>query len=184
MNTPRCVAAMLVLAIASWAQQKASSALPAMVPEMQKLESAFVGDWKTTETMERSQFFPNGGGRSGIAHFRMGPGGYSLIGEGHSDGSAGKLEFMIVTWWDPSERLYQYFVCFNGATRPCRIRGTAHWEGNTFVNEYESSEGGKNAKWKDTFTDITANSFVLVAAMQLEDGSMKTMITTKNDRRR
>ena len=167
---------MLLLTTICLAQQKAP------IPEMQRLESAFVGDWKTTEIMERSQFFPNGGGRSGNAHFQMGPGGYSLIGEGKSDGSAGKLEFLIVMWWDPSEHLYQYFVCFNGASRPCRIRGTAHWEGKNFVNEYESSEGGKMTKWKDTFTDITANSFTLQAAMQMDDGSMKTMITTKNVR--
>jgi len=163
------------LALAAHAQQ-------ARIPEMKKLQDAFVGDWKTGETMERSSFFPTGGARAGIAHFRLGPGGYSLIGEGQSDGSAGKLEFMIVVWWDPAQHLYPYFVCFNGAERSCRIRGTAHWEGKDFVNEYESAAGGKTAKWRDTFTAFTPDSFTLVAARQMEDGSMKTIITTTNAR--
>ena len=169
-----CCAFIVVLTLASYAQQ-------APTPEMKRLQDAFVGDWKTAETMERSQFFPKGGARTGMGHFRLGPGGYSLIGEGQSDGSAGKLEFMIIVWWDPAQHLYPYFVCFNGA-RPCRIRGTAHWEGNDFVNDYESAEGGKNAKWRDTFTAFTPNSFTLVAARQMEDSSMKTIITTINTR--
>lgn len=172
----------VLLLTASWAQQKTHRSKPAqhaLIPEMQRLERTFVGNWKTIESMERSQTFPEGGARSGVVSFRLGPGGYSLIGEGHSDGSAGKLEFMIITWWDPSEHLYQYFVCFNGASRPCRNRGTAHWDGNKFVNEYESMEGGKMARWEDTFLDLTPDSFTLEAAMQMENGSMKPMITTK-----
>jgi hypothetical protein len=46
--------------------------------------------------MERSDFFPSGGGRTGHARFRLGSGGYTLVGEGSSDGSAGKLDYMIV----------------------------------------------------------------------------------------
>lgn len=186
MQLSRSLMVIVLLLTACSAQKKtllSNTTEHAPIPEMQKLESAFVGDWKTTESMERSQIFPNGGTRSGVASFRLGPGGFSLIGEGRSDGSAGKLEFMIIIWWDPSEHLYQYFVCFNSATRPCRMRGTAHWEGDKFVNEYESMEGGKLAKWEDTFLDFTPDSFTLVAT-QMENGSIKPMITTKWVRRK
>lgn len=172
----------LSLCLLAAAIPDAVCAQQAPIPEMKRLQDAFAGDWKTAETMERTSFFPNGGARAGIAHFRLGPGGYSLVGEGRSDGSAGKLEFMIIVWWDPAQHLYPYFVCFNYDRKPCRIRGTAHWEGNDFVNEYESAEGGKNAKWRDTFTAFKPDSFTLVAARQMEDGSMKTIITTTNTR--
>jgi hypothetical protein len=175
--------ATLTLAEAS-AQQPTPASEAAAIPEMKKLQDAFVGEWKTTETMERSEFFPKGGGREGIARFRLGAGGLTLIGEGHSDGSVGKLEYLILVWWDPAQGLYQYFTCFNDPRKPCQIRGTAHWEGNNFVNDYESTATGKRTKWRDTFTDITQNSFTLVAAMQMENGSMRTLITTRNVRQK
>ena len=35
------------------------------VPEMDRLTRALVGDWNTTEKMDRGEMFPNGGSRSG-----------------------------------------------------------------------------------------------------------------------
>ena len=40
------------------AQQTATPSPGAAGPEMAKLAKALAGDWKTTETMERSQFYP------------------------------------------------------------------------------------------------------------------------------
>ena len=31
------------------------------------------------------------------------------------------------------------------------MRGTAHWEGEKFVNDYEETIGGKETRWRDTF---------------------------------
>ncbi len=73
---------------------------------MNRLLKAFAGEWKTTESMER-EFFPNGGARQGTATFRLGTGGTTLIEEGSSDGSAGKLAFLIVFWWDKSAEVYR-----------------------------------------------------------------------------
>src|SRR5882724_2073343 len=122
------------------------------VPEMDRLAEVLVGDWNTTETMERGEFFPTGGARHGIVHVRLAAGGSTLIYEVHSDGSAGRLDGMLVIWWDEDTSLYRFFICFNNSTHPCKMRGTAHWEGESFVNDYEETTKGTTASWRDTFT--------------------------------
>ena len=47
---------------------KAAPDQKSLVPEMDRLAKALVGDWRTTETMERGEFFPNGGARHGVVH--------------------------------------------------------------------------------------------------------------------
>jgi hypothetical protein len=78
------------------AQHPATSpAAGAANAEMARLARALVGDWNTTEHMERSEFFPNGGERRGRAHIYLAAGGTTLVNEVHSDGSAGKW----TDWW-------------------------------------------------------------------------------------
>jgi outer membrane lipoprotein-sorting protein len=57
------------------------------------------------------------------------------------------------------------------------MRGTAHWEGNSFVNDYDVTTDGKKTPGRDTFT-FTPNSHTLVAAIDSGNGTMKTVITT------
>jgi hypothetical protein len=166
------------------AQQTHNTAPPSRsspVPEMDRLAKALVGDWNTTETMEQGEFF-SGGSRHGIVHVRLAAGGTTLIYEVHSDGSAGKLDGMLVIWWEKAANLYQVFVCFNNPNHPCEMRGTGRWEGDSFVNDYEETVKGKKAPWRDTIT-FTPTSHTLVAAMEGENGTMKTLITTKATRR-
>ena len=134
--------------------------------------------------MERSEFFPNGGRRSGNSRWRKTVGGTALTGEGHSDGSAGPLSYLITIWWDDSAKTYRFFTCFkDGQGSSCIVRGTARWEGGTFVNEYEELENGKPVKWRDVFTSLTPTSRRLVAARQSADGSFRTLITTRSVRK-
>jgi hypothetical protein len=149
---------------------------------MERLAKALVGDWNTTETMERGEVFPNGGSRRGLVHVRLAAGGTTLIYEVHSDGSAGKLDGMLVIWWDKAANLYRVFICFNNPNHPCEMRGTGHWEGDSFANDYEETVKGSKTPWRDTFT-FTPDSHTLVAAMELGNGRMETMITTKATRR-
>ena len=146
-------------------------------PEMERLAQGLAGDWNTTETMQQSSFFPNGGSRHGKAHVKLVAGGTTLIYEMHSDGSAGKLDGMLVIWWDKSTSLYQFFACFNDPAHPCRSRGTAHWEGETFVNDYDLTLDGRKTQWRDSFR-FTPSSHTLVAAMNQGDGKMRILITT------
>jgi hypothetical protein len=57
---------------------------------------AFVGYWRVEEAFAQSEFFPKGGSRTGRAHFTIGTGGTSLIEDYHSNGSAGRLDFLMV----------------------------------------------------------------------------------------
>jgi hypothetical protein len=149
---------------------------------MRRLAEALVGDWNTTETMERGESFPHGASRHGSVHVRLAAGGTTLIYEVHSDGSAGKLDGMLVIWWDKDSSIYRVFVCFNNPNHPCEMRGAAHWEGNSFVNDYEETVKGSKISWRDTFT-FAANSHTLVAGVKAADGAAQTQITTKATRR-
>ena len=150
-------------------------------PEMERLANALVGDWDTVETMERGQFFPNGGSREGTVHARLASGGYTLLYEVHSEGSAGKLDGFLTIWWDKGTKLYYVIACFNNPSGPCRMRGTAQWNGESFVNDYHSTVNGKDTQSRDTFT-FTPNSHTLVAALDTGNGTLKTVITTKASR--
>jgi hypothetical protein len=59
---------------------------------------------------------------------------------------------MVVIWWDNEAKAYNFFTCGNGGNNPCKIRGTAHWDGDSFVNNYELTIRGAKKKWKDTFS--------------------------------
>jgi hypothetical protein len=172
---------LLFRAAAEKPQGTAPPSQQSAVPEMEKLAKALAGDWNTTETMELRENFPSGGSRNGIVHVKLAAGGTTLIYEVHSDGSAGKLDGMLLIWWDKDAGLYRVFVCFNNPNHPCEMRGTGHWEGDSFVNDYEETIKGSKTAWRDTFT-FTPNSHTLVAAMKAGDGAMQTQITTKANR--
>jgi hypothetical protein len=164
------------------AQQNEKSEIAAS-PEMDKLAKALAGEWNTTESMEKSEFFPKGGSRHGSAHIGLVAGGTTLFAEFHSNGSAGKLDGLYLIWWDKPANIYRFFVCFNGSSAPCKLRGTAHWEGDNFVNDYEEMVAGKVTKCRDSFIHITPTSNTLTAAVDAGDGTMRTLITTTNKRR-
>jgi hypothetical protein len=140
---------------------KVASAVSASNPEMQRLGRAFGGTWSTSESSADNEFYPNGAERVGTARFTLAVGGTSLIEEVHSAGSAGRLDFMVVVWWDNEAKVLNFFTCGNGGNNPCKIRGTAHWDGDSFVNKYELTIRGAKQKWKDTFSEITSKSFRL-----------------------
>src|SRR2546426_7013904 len=62
------------------------------VPEMDRLAQALVGDWNTTETMERSEIFPNGGSPHRVVHGRLAGGGTTLLYESPSYGPARQID--------------------------------------------------------------------------------------------
>jgi len=171
------------LACAQETVKSSQAAESAANPEMARLAKALAGDWNTSESMVKSEFFPNGGFRHGRSHIGLVAGGMSLFAEFHSNGSAGKLDGLYVIWWDKPANIYRFFVCFTDLQTPCKLRGTAHWEGDTFVNDYEEMVEGKMTKCRDSFIHITPNSHSLVAAVDTGDGTMKTLITTTSTRR-
>lgn len=156
---------------------------PRAVPEMARLAEHLVGSWDTTEIMERSDLFPNGGSRHGRVQAKLAAGGTTLIYEVHTDGSAGKLNGLLVIWWEKDSGLYRFFICFNNPKHPCLMRGTGHWDGDVFMNDYEEVIDGKSEPWRDSFT-FTPTTHTLVAARRKNDSTWETLITTHSLRRR
>lgn len=101
-------------------------------------------------------------------------GGATLVMEGHADGLAGPLSYIIVVWWNKDAKL-----CGVG----CEVRGTAHCDGDKFVNDYEEVVAGKKMKFRDTFQDIKPESYTLVFVWVKDDGSTQPVIITKAVRR-
>jgi hypothetical protein len=62
------------------------------------------------------------------------------------------------------------------------LRGTAHWEGDTFVNDYEEVINGKRTKIQDLWTDITPNSHTLTEALDTGNGVMKPYVVSHDTR--
>src|SRR6266446_1502873 len=181
-----CLLTSALIPALTGAQESDKSIHPAETaasPEMDRLAKALVGEWNTSESMVKSQFFPNGSSRRGRSRIRLVAGGTSLFAEFHSNGSAGRLDGLYVIWWDNPANIYRFFVCFNDSKSPCELRGTAHWEGDNFENDYEEMVGGKMTKCRDSFIHITSTSHSLVAAVDAGDGTMKTLITTTSTRR-
>jgi hypothetical protein len=151
-------------------------AAEAISPAMKKLFRTFVGHWAVNETFARGEFFPKGGTRTRTAHFTVGTGGTSLIEDYHSGGSAGKLDFLMVIWWDANTKRYRVFTCSNGAGG--ELRGTAHWESGVFVNDYEGLIDGKSQKFQDCFSQPASGSFTLVAGIYRSGKTFEPLITT------
>ena len=68
---------------------------------------------------------------------------------------------MVVVWWDNEAKVFNFFTCGNGGKNPCKIRGTAHWDWDSFVNKDKLTIRGAKTKWKDTFSEITSKSYRL-----------------------
>jgi len=177
------VLSLLTLVMTQQAEKTMISAKADSSPEIERLVKAFGGEWKVVEDFERNAFFPNGGARKGTARISLGTGGTTLIEDYHSDGSAGRLDFLAVIWWDKDAELYRFFTCANDVNHACELRGTAHWEGAAFVNDYEEMFAGKKTKFQDSFSRITPTSFTLTAAIAATRGPGKPLITTRYIRR-
>jgi hypothetical protein len=162
----------------------AQSADSAVMPEMAWLAKVFAGDWNTVEIMQHGKPVPDGAGRRGTVHVRVAGGGTALVSEGHSVGTVGgDLQWLITIWWDPNAKCYRFLTCFRTpGDAGCELRGTAHWNGDTFVNDYEEVIDGKRTKMQDLWTDITPNSYTLTESHDAGNGVMKPYVVSHNTR--
>jgi hypothetical protein len=172
-----------ILAIAGLVALR-SEAADAALPEMARLANALVGEWNTVEVVQHGEPVPEGEGRHGTVHVALTGGGTALVSEGHSAGTVGgDLRWFITIWWDPAAKCYRFLTCFKTSTDAgCELRGTAHWEGDTFVNDYAEVMNGRLTKMRDTWTDITANSYTLTAAYDTGNGGMKPYVVSHTTR--
>jgi hypothetical protein len=66
----------------------------------------------------------------------------------------------------------------------CEVRGTARWDGDTFVNEYQAVIDGRKVRARDVWTNVTANSFTLTEAIDTGNGTWKPYVVSEDTRRR
>jgi hypothetical protein len=163
---------------------RAQSAETAAIPEMARLAKVLAGDWNTVEIVQHGQPVPKGDGRRGTAHVRLTGGGTALVSEGHSVGTVGgDLRWFITIWWDSNAKTYRFLTCFKTpADAGCELRGTAHWEGDTFVNDYEEVINAKRTRIQDLWTDITPNSHTLTEAHDIGNGVMTPYVVSHSTR--
>ena len=63
---------------------------------------------------------------------------------------------------------------------PTASCGAPHWEGDTFVNDYEEVINGKRTKIQDLWIDITPNSHTLTEAHDTGNGVMKPYVVSRH----
>ncbi|HKD17680.1 MAG TPA: hypothetical protein VKG23_07400 [Thermoanaerobaculia bacterium] len=152
-------------------------------PEMARLAKALAGDWSTEETVQNGKPVPAGAGRRGVSHVRLAGGGTALVSEGHTAGAVGgDLHWFITIWWEPETSRYRFLTCFRTETDSgCELRGTARWQGDDFVNDYEETIDGKRIKMQDRWTAITPSSHTLT---ELHDsgGVMTPFVVSRSTR--
>jgi len=146
-------------------------------PEMARLFRSFLGDWNVHEDFEVSGD-RRGSSRDGTATFRE-SGGFSLVEDYHSDGSAGELRFLALLWWEPGARVYRVLTCANDDG--CAMRGTARWEGVALVNTFEEKGKDRTIVYRDSIADITPNSFTLIS-VGVSEGKTFWRVTTRYSR--
>ena len=156
-----------------------------VIPEMARLAKMLAGDWNTVEIVQHGKPVPDGAGRRGTVHVRLVGGGTALVSEGQSVGTVGgELQWFITIWWDLTAKCYRFLTCFSTSTDSgCELRGTAHWDGETFVNDYEEIIDGKRTKIQDIWTDITPNSHILTESHDVGNGVMKPYVVSHSTRR-
>jgi hypothetical protein len=164
---------------------RAQSVDSAPGPEMARLAKALAGDWNTVEVVQNGTSVPAGAGRRGQTHVRLAAGGTVLVSEGHSVGTVGgDLRWLVAIWWDREAGLYKFFTCFRASDDTgCEVRGTAHWDGDVFVNEYTEPVNGKPTKMEDRITAITPSSHTLTELHDDGHGVMSPYVVSHDTRR-
>jgi hypothetical protein len=147
-------------------------------PEIQKLLNSFTGLWETSEKIEPTSKFPEGGTGRGQAFFRPGPGAYSMIEDYRSQSSQGLYSARSTIWWDAKAKGFRRVWCDSTIPSGCIVStGAGNWQGPDFVFEDEQQREGKKIKMKETYTSLTPNSFVETLDQSENGRPMKRTIT-------
>lgn len=134
----------------------------------------WAGNWTTVEIFEPSDEMPQGKKDKGAETMRPGPGGLSLIGDYESHGA--HFGHMVVTWI-PQEHAYKSF--WTDLTQPGVSISTGKWEGDTLVFTSVDESTGKKLEARDTYSEITPNSFTDTLETGPLAGPMKKILTVK-----
>ena len=150
--------------------------------EMKKLTDTFAGMWKTTTTVEKNSFFPIAGTAEGHSDLRSGPAGNSLVERSRSHGVLGSFVGFGIFWWDAKTAAYKAIWCDNLAPDGCDALGSGHWDGNNLVFTSDVDMNGAVMHMRETYSDITADSFTFTMEGAVADAPMTKMMTIQYQR--
>jgi len=145
--------------------------------EMKKMVDTFAGMWKTTFTIEKSDFFPVAGTATGRSDYRSGPAGNSLIERARSHGAMGNFAGLGVFWWDAKASVYRGLWCDSLAPDGCDAMGTGQWTGNILVFTADVDMGQSKLQMKETYSDISTDSFTFTMETSM-GGAPPTKVMT------
>lgn len=152
------------------------------VAELQKYANMVMGSWTVQESHEASDMMP-AGTSTGMAMFRNGPGGFSVIENMSMNGSMGKFTGMGIVWYDLKDQEYKGTWC-DSMTPACDTSFSARWEGDKLVATGSSEmPDGKKTYMREEYTDITPNSFTFTMYGGPNENSLQKFMTMKYTRK-
>ncbi len=151
-------------------------------PEMKKLVDTFTGRWKTTTTVFKGDWFPVDGTAVGHADIHAGPAGNSVMEQFRSQGITGNFAGHGVYWWDAEAHAYKGIWCDTMDPRGCGPVGDGKWEGSNLIYNNEMALPNGKLQVRETFSNITKNSYDFMIEAASAGGSMKKMMAIKYER--
>jgi hypothetical protein len=153
----------------------AAQAPPKPAPEQAKLMKAFGGSWTVSGSTEASPAGP-AEKASGTETSKSGPGGFSVVTDANMKFERmGPFKGHGVMYWDPEEKHYTGTWCDN--LGPCATQGTGSWEGDKLVFNSEMKMNGQSAKMRQTYSDITPDSYKFMIEMGDPSGNLQPWMT-------
>jgi hypothetical protein len=161
------------------AEKKSEAAAPQGMPkpaaEAERLAKTFGGNWTVAGSTEASPAGP-AEKASGTEACHPGPGGFSEICDAKMKFERmGPFTGHGVMYWDAENKNYTGTWCDN--LGPCSTQGTGTWEGDKLVFNSEGKMNGQAFKMRQTYSDITPNSYKFLIEMSDQSGEMKPWMT-------
>jgi hypothetical protein len=149
---------------------------------MKKLVDTFAGSWRVTIRVEKNDWFPTAGTANGHAEMQAGPAGNSLTEHLRSHGPLGDFAGSGMYWYDPQGKSYKRVWCDSLDPTGCGVAGAGNWEGGNFVFNSEMPMPQGTMRVRETFSNITHESFDFALEASTGDGPLVKMMTIRYER--
>ena len=144
-------------------------------PEADRLAKSFGGKWTVTGSTEASPAGP-AEKASGTEVCHPGPGNFSEICDAKMKFERmGPFTGHGVMYWDAENKNYTGTWCDN--LGPCSSQGVGAWDGDKLVFNSEGKMNGQPFKMRQTYSDITPNSYKFLIEMSDQSGELKPWMT-------
>jgi hypothetical protein len=128
-------------------------------PEIEKLGKLFNGRWNVSGNIQDEMWVKGGDEGSGVEVTRSGPGGFTCISDSKMNFKKfGPMLGHGVIWYDESKKAFQGIWCDNGGPT-CMSPGDGKWDGDKLVFLGEMPMGAQTIPMRQTYKNLTENSF-------------------------